>query len=86
MDDHDDLKLVPFRGKREPVTPVELLIHCLQECREFPVKHAFVILFDEDDEPSFWGTNMTKAQSAKCLMDHAMHVQHAMLDSVTKKD
>lgn len=82
----DDEKVVPFRGPKEPVTPNQLLLECLQETRDFEIKHAFVMLMDENGIPSFWATNMKVEQLCKLQMDIQIHVMHHLMDSVKIND
>jgi len=81
----DDHKLLPFRGKREPITPQELLVNALEEARNYPVKHAFVILVDQDGTPSFWGTDMNNAEYSKCCMDFQLHTMHVLSGFVERE-
>ena len=82
----DDGKILPFRGKREPLTPPELLVNALDEARNYPVKHAFVILVDEEGTPSFWGTSMSNAEYCKALCDFQLHVMHVLSGFVEREE
>lgn len=85
----DKNKVLHFpHGKNMPLTPVEMLKNALEEATEYPskVKHAFVILMDENDEPSFWGTFMSKAQYSKCCIDFTLHTHEVLRDNVILED
>ena len=85
MKNSDDGKVLPFRGKRDPITPSELLVNALEEARNYPVKHAFVILTDEAGTPSFWGTDFNDAEYCKMLMDLHLHVLHVLSGAVARE-
>lgn len=91
MDDkekeNEKKKVLQFKSKNTPLTPERMLRNALEEARAFPdqVKHAFVILFDKDMEPTFWGTHLSKQQYCKALCDFQLHTMHVLSDVVQQE-